>query len=127
MNTSGLDLLSNRDRSVIRRFLRKNRDLSNPDWAYGCCYYISEQLAQRVRGSRVLHLVGSRRCFPRKHLDWCGYPVRDPRLYHAVLAKGVVTIDLTLRQFDPRSRWPRIQTLASLRQQWFRVSRREIC
>lgn len=70
-------------------------------------------------GARVLHLLGSRRHFPRRvETD---YPQRDPCFYHAVALVDGKVIDWSRRQLDPFAPHPFVQSIARTRMEWHRL------
>jgi hypothetical protein len=112
---------------AVRRFLRAHPRLATPDGAYGACGWASDLLAHtgRLRGATMIHLIGSRVPFPRRHADWRHYPALDREFYHMVARVGRWYVDLTRRQLDPASPCPYYRTEAQMRRGWITVSTRD--
>lgn len=102
--------------------------LASPDGAVCRCGQMSRVMFRKLddfslehrkrrTNARLLKLSRPRLKFPRRHKYW----KKNPRLFadgHVVLKIGVWTVDLTRRQFDPRSPHPFVQHIDKLRQDW---------
>ena len=110
----------------VRRLLARMPELATPDGACGVCEWASKKAVADLRQGEVIHLLGSRVPYPRRHADWRDYPARDPYFYHVVFRVGPWYIDLTARQLDPKAPHPLFKTQAQMRRDWIQMSPREL-
>lgn len=103
---------------IIAAFDRRYPSFRTQDGAYMACAFATGAFCFYAPGARAVHLLGSRRYFPKRSDD---YPSKDPEFYHVVAVIDGLVIDWTRRQLDPRCAHPFIQSVAELRRDWIRI------